>query len=148
MKYSSTKVIDLGSCAFRQPLATSHCKRLHGYRLSAKFWFEADKLDHLNWVVNFGGLKELKAELEMFFDHTTCIDREDPLLHMFMGLNAAGGCDLRIMDGVGIEKFAELCLTTADTFVRKITKDRPEGICRCVQAEVWEHPQNSAIVKY
>ena len=45
MSFESTKVIDLGSCAFRQPQAESHCKFIHGYRLKAKFWFTADKLD-------------------------------------------------------------------------------------------------------
>ena len=58
--FSSTKIIELGSCAFRQPQADSHCRFLHGYRLTAKFWFEADRLDQNNWVVDFGGLKGLK----------------------------------------------------------------------------------------
>ena len=64
MSFESTKVIDLGSCAFRQPQAESHCKFIHGYRLKAKFWFTADKLDKNHWVVDFGGLKELKKLLE------------------------------------------------------------------------------------
>ena len=60
MEYQSTKIIELGSCAFRQWRADSHCKFIHGYRLVAKFWFECEKLDERNWVVDFGGLKELK----------------------------------------------------------------------------------------
>ena len=78
MSFESTKVIDLGSCAFRQPQAESHCKFIHGYRLKAKFWFTADKLDKNHWVVDFGGLKELKKLLENQFDHTTCIAFDDP----------------------------------------------------------------------
>lgn len=139
--FKSTKVIELGSCAFRQPTATSHCKYLHGYRLTAKFWFEADSLDQNNWVVDFGGLKDLKKILHRQFDHTTCISRLDPKLDEFKRLEQAGVCDLRIMDGVGIEKFAEWCWQVANEHVVKIT----DGRCRCIKAEVFEHENNSAI---
>jgi 6-pyruvoyltetrahydropterin/6-carboxytetrahydropterin synthase len=139
--FKSTKIIELGSCAFRQPTATSHCRFLHGYRLTAKFWFEADSLDQNNWVVDFGGLKDLKTILQDQFDHTTCISRVDPKLDEFKRLEQAGVCDLRIMDGVGIEKFAEWCWSVANTHVEKITDNR----CRCVKVEVFEHENNSAI---
>jgi 6-pyruvoyltetrahydropterin/6-carboxytetrahydropterin synthase len=139
--FKSTKVIELGSCAFRQPTAKSHCRFLHGYRLTAKFWFEADQLDENNWVVDFGSLKELKTILQDQFDHTTCISRLDPKLDEFKRLQQAGVCDLRIMDGVGIEKFAEWCFATANDHVQDITNSR----CRCVKTEVFEHEQNSAI---
>lgn len=139
--FKSTKVIELGSCAFRQPTATSHCRFLHGYRLTAKFWFEADALDQNNWVVDFGGLKDLKKILQDQFDHTTCVSKEDPKLMLFKQMNDTGLCDLRIMDGVGIEKFAEWCWSAANTHVEKIT----EGRCRCIKAEVFEHESNSAI---
>ena len=69
--FKSTKIIELGSCAFRQPQAKAHCQFLHGYRLTAKFWFEANELDENNWVVDFGALKGLKQLLEKQFDHTT-----------------------------------------------------------------------------
>lgn len=139
--FKSTKVIELGSCAFRQPTATSHCKYLHGYRLTAKFWFEANSLDQNNWVVDFGGLKDLKKILQDQFDHTTCVSKEDPKLMLFKQMNDTGLCDLRIMDGVGIEKFAEWCWQVANKHVVKIT----DGRCRCIKAEVFEHENNSAI---
>lgn len=141
MSFTSTKIIELGSCAFRQPTADSHCRFVHGYRLIAKFWFRAKELDHNNWVVDFGGLKGLKKLLEDQFDHTTCIARTDPKLELFKKMRDAGVCDLRIMDGVGIEKFAEWCHGTADKFVRDATNMR----CRCVAVEVFEHEKNSAI---
>lgn len=139
--FSSTKIIELGSCAFRQPQAKSHCRYLHGYRLTAKFWFEANELDENNWVVDFGGLKELKKLFQEQFDHTTCISRTDPKLDVFKKLNEAGVCDLRVMDGVGIEKFAEWCHAAADNFVGVLTNLR----CRCTKVEVFEHENNSAI---
>lgn len=138
----STKIIELGSCAFRQPKATSHCRFIHGYRLTAKFWFAANELDENNWVVDFGSLKELKKLLQQQFDHTTCIARTDPKLDEFKRLDQAGVCDLRIMsDGVGIEKFAEWCHAAADNFAGVLTKMR----CRCIRVEVFEHENNSAI---
>jgi len=141
MHYSSTKTIPLGSCAFRQPYATSHCKYIHGYRLQAKFWFACEKLDQNNWVVDFGSLKPLKTILEQQFDHTTVIWTQDPELQTFIDLNKKGIIDLRIMkDGVGIEKFAEYCFNKADEFVRNFTSNR----CWVEKVEVWEHEQNSA----
>ena len=137
----STKIIELGSCAFRQPKATSHCRFLHGYQLTAKFWFVANELDENNWVVDFGSLKELKKLLQQQFDHTTCIARTDPKLDEFKRLEQAGVCDLRVMDGVGIEKFAEWCHGAADNFAGVLTNLR----CRCVRVEVFEHENNSAI---
>ena len=139
--YRSTKKIELGSCAFRQPTAESHCRFIHGYRLTGKFWFEATHLDRNNWVVDFGGLKELKQTLREWYDHTTCISKTDPKLDEFKRLRDAGVCDLRLMDGVGIEKFAEHCFTVANDVVQRIT----EGRCKCIKVEVFEHEDNSAI---
>lgn len=141
--YQSTKIIELGSCAFRQWKADhSHCHYIHGYRLVAKFWFSAKELDNKNWVVDFGGLKELKNILEAQFDHTFCVAADDPLLADFKALAAKGACDLRVMpEGVGIEKTAEWCFKQADAFVRKLTNNR----CWLDKVEVWEHEKNSAI---
>ena len=141
-KFSSTKVIPLGSCAFRQPFAQSHCRFIHGYRLQAKFWFGCNELDVNNWVVDFGGLKELKTTLETVFDHTTIVWREDPELALFKMLGEKGVIDLRIFnDGVGIEMFARFCLNQANELVTKMTNGR----CNCIKVEVWEHENNSAI---
>ena len=145
MKFSSTKIIELGSCAFRQWKADSHCKFIHGYRLIGKFWFECNTLDEKNWVVDFGGLKQLKQVFEKQFDHTLCISADDPQLELFKHLHSTGACDLRIMHkGVGIERTAELCFELADSHVRGITNNR----CWVSKVEVWEHDKNSAIVSY
>lgn len=149
--FISTKVITLGSCAFRQwgaatnrPNAgnnSSRCSKVHGYNLKAKFWFACNSLDDKNWVVDFGGLKPLKGILEEQFDHTLCIAKDDPLLEIFVELDKKGGCDLRIMDAVGIEKTAEWCFNTASNYITTQTGGR----CWCDKVEVWEHEGNSAI---
>jgi 6-pyruvoyltetrahydropterin/6-carboxytetrahydropterin synthase len=145
MKYESTKIIELGSCAFRQWRAESHCRFIHGYRLVAKFWFECERLDERNWVVDFGGLKGLKNILESQFDHTLCVAFDDPHMREFKNLHDKGVVDLRVMqNGVGIEKTAEWCLIESDKFIREITNNR----CWVKKVEVWEHEKNSAIVSH
>ena len=138
--YQSTKVIDLGSCAFRQPKAQSHCRSLHGYRLQSKLWFGCNVLDGNNWVVDFGSLKGLKKKFEDQFDHTTCISKDDPALNYFTDLQNEDICDLRVMDGVGIEKFAEWCFNVGNNYIKKMTGGR----CWIDKVEVWEHEKNSA----
>ena len=143
MKFTSTKIIELGSCALRQPKANhSHCRFLHGYRLTAKFWFAANNLDENHWVVDFGNLFHLKKLLKHQFDHTTCIAADDPALPIFEELQKADACDLRVMsNGTGIERVAEFCFKVADEFI----KDQSEGGCWLDKVEVFEHENNSAI---
>jgi len=138
--YQSTKIIELGSCAFRQPKAQSHCRHLHGYRLLSKIWFACNKLDENNWVMDFGGLKQLKIELENVFDHTLVISSNDPCLELFYQLEKNDAARVIIMDGVGIEKFAEKVYDISDKFVRNATENR----VWVEQVEVWEHEKNSA----
>lgn len=141
-RFLSTKVIPLGSCAFRQPFAESHCKFLHGYRLQAKFWFACDHLDKNNWAVDFGSLKKLKEDLEKAFDHKTAIWRKDPELKTFEELESKGIIELSIFEeGVGIERFAEYCFDHANFVIQAMTNSR----CWCERVEVWEHEGNSAI---
>jgi 6-pyruvoyltetrahydropterin/6-carboxytetrahydropterin synthase len=110
--------------------------------LTAKFWFEANELDENNWVVDFGGLKKLKSKMEDMFDHTTVISRDDPALPLFEDLAKKDIVVLNVMEnGVGIERFAEWCWSTANDHVQEITNGR----CRCVKVEVFEHEKNSAI---
>lgn len=146
MKYLSTKHyghnIGLSAC-FRQPNAHSHCKFLHGYALAFKFTFGCSQLDSRNWVVDFGGLKPLKAWLENSFDHKVVLDVEDPLMQHFDNLAAAGLCELTIMNGVGVEKFAEHAFKFADNLVKEMTDNR----CWVEEVECAEHGANSAIVR-
>lgn len=143
-KYYSTKTYghSIGlSAVFRQPLAHSHCKFLHGYSLQFKFVFGCEELDERNWVVDFGGLKPLKAWLEDSFDHKVVVDNNDPLLYNLKELESVGLAELTLFDGVGVEKFAEHAQRFADQLVREMTNNR----CYCVSAECAEHGSNSAI---
>lgn len=143
--YYSTKHYDhsIGlSAVFRQPNADhSHCNLLHGYSLAFKFTFGCKDLDNKNWAVDFGGLKPLKSWLEDNFDHKLVVDRADPHLADLLELQKKGLAEIRVMTGVGAEKFAEHSFNFADRLVREMTDDR----CFCVKSEVAEHGSNSAI---
>ena len=144
-KYFSTKTYghEEGlSCAFRQPLALhSHCSLLHGYALSFSFKFGCDMLDDKNWVVDFGGLKELKTWLKDNFDHKITVCKDDPEIERILKLQDEGLAEVVVMNGVGCEKFAEHAFHFANDLVRKQTGGR----CFAVSCEVREHGANSAI---
>lgn len=142
VKQISTKVIPLGSTAFRQWRAKSHCRLLHGYRLTAKIYFYAENLDETNWIFDFGNCKEIKTILENQFDHTTCVAADDPELDMFKLMDDKDMIDLRIMEnGVSIEKNSEWIFNTVNDYVKNKTNNRVSVI----KVEVWEHEGNSAI---
>lgn len=132
----------MGSTAFRQWRADSHCKLIHGYRLQCKLWFTADHLDDKNWIYDFGGCKEIKKLLEKQYDHTTVVAADDPELDTFKLMSEKGMIDLRIAEkGVGIERTAEWVYETTNKFVTEQTNNR----VRVIKVEVWEHEGNSAI---
>ena len=95
------------SCAFRQWKATSHCNLIHGYALGFEVTFESTELDERNWVIDFGDLGKLKDFLKETFDHTTVVAEDDPMLNTFTELSNKGLLDLRVMENVGCEMFAE-----------------------------------------
>ena len=141
MSHTSSKLIELGSTAFRQPRAESHCRYIHGYQLKAEVTFACNELDNNNWVFDFGGLKDLKHIYKTQFDHTLVIANDDPEIELLKELNVRGLAQLRIMTGgVGIERFAEWCFKTADSFVDEATNGR----VWVESVTVYEHEDNFA----
>jgi 6-pyruvoyltetrahydropterin/6-carboxytetrahydropterin synthase len=112
MIHTTEKVISGFSTTFRQWRANSHCKYLHGYALWFKLIFEGE-LNECNWVIDFAAFKELKEELKYYFDHTTVIAADDPMLETFKNLAAEQLIQLRTLDSVGCEKFAEFVYNKA-----------------------------------
>lgn len=146
MKYFSGKTYSHAtghSCAFRQWRAESHCRLIHGYALQFEFIFGGESLDDRNWVVDFGGLKELKVWLAEMFDHTYLVAADDPELEKFIEMEKSDMVDLRILeDGVGCERFAELAFKKAQEIVHGIYGDR----CWVESVTAREHEHNSAMV--
>lgn len=147
MTYRSSKTFEHAfSCAFRQFDADSHCNKMHGYALSVRLDFASDKLDHRNWVVDFGDFKELKKRLEDCFDHKTLVDGSDPDLEWYIRGQNLGVLDLVILPAIGIESFARYIFEMTAAWLREVyvpsAHDRT-GV-RLVKVEVWEHTANSA----
>jgi 6-pyruvoyltetrahydropterin/6-carboxytetrahydropterin synthase len=142
MTFTSNKVFNLGSAAFRQWRAThSHCQYIHGYNLTANITFEADHLDERNWCADFGGLKDLKVMLQHTFDHKLVIAGDDPQLELFKTLDTVGVAQVVILQGgVGCERFAEYVLKTADNFIDEATDSR----VRVKSVQINEHDSNFA----
>ncbi len=142
MKFTSNKVIELGSAAFRQWKSThSHCQYIHGYRLTADITFETNELDDKGWVADFGGLKDLKKELENTFDHKLVVAANDPHLDLLKMLDETGVAQVVVLqDGVGCERFAAYVLDKADSFIDKAT----EGRVRVKSVQINEHEKNFA----
>ena len=138
--YTSSKGL---SCCFRQFKAESHCKYLHGYSLGIAVEFQAKELDDKNWVVDFGGLKNLEKEFKQYFDHKTLVDKNDPHIAWFkMGENLGILKLIILEEGVGCEMFAYK--------IYKITKEwleksKFQGRCDITKIEVKEHDSNSVI---
>lgn len=128
------------SCAFRQWKADSHCNLIHGYALQFELTFGSTKLDDKNWVVDFGGLKELKEWLKYMFDHTYLIATDDPHFDTFMDLADKNLIDIREVEAVGCERFAELTFDKASSIIADKYGDR----CWVESVTVREHEANSA----
>ncbi len=145
MTYVSTKTynheIGLSAC-FRQWKADSHCKFLHGYALAIRLEFEADELDHRNFVVDFGSLKGFKGWLENTFDHKLLVAEDDPKRDELIKLADLGVADIVMVGATGCEAFAQMIFECAEVWL-KDNGYAPRVRMRSV--EVCEHGANSAI---
>jgi len=144
MTYYSSKTFghDVGlSCAFRQWRADSHCHFVHGYAISVRLDFEATELDHRNWVIDFGGLKDFKEILKKTFDHKTVVAKDDPFLHWFLHGRTLGVIDLVVVERVGCEAFAELVYEMAKQWLED--QGHADRV-KVVNVTIAEHGANSA----
>lgn len=140
MRYRSTKLFTNLPCAHRLHSHPGHCKFVHGYSRSFKFYFEAHELDEHHFVVDFSALKELRAWLEDMFDHTLLIGESDPELAFFREMESRGLCKLRVVPSVTMEGTAKLVFAYADELIRRLTRGR----AYVAKIEVHENDKNSA----
>jgi 6-pyruvoyltetrahydropterin/6-carboxytetrahydropterin synthase len=129
------------SCCFRQHKADSHCSLLHGYALSFKFTFRAE-LDDRTWVVDFGGLKELRMLLKHHFDHTLCVAEDDPMKDELCSLQGLGVANVLVLPAVGCEMFARYACKLCEQVFKEKGWGRRVSI---MSVECAEHGANSAI---
>ena len=128
------------SAAFRQWRADSHCRFMHGYSLEFEFIFGASELDENNWVVDFGGLKELEVWLRNNFDHKTLVAEDDPMLTEFELMHQNGVIDMVCVRGTGCEMFAKMAMEYSSDLINSIYGSR----CWVESVTVREHGANSA----
>lgn len=148
-KFRSKKLFDGYSSCFRQWKAEdTHCKFLHGYAISFEVEFEGE-LDERNWVFDFGGMKRAKNKIQGFapkdyfdwlLDHTVIISNDDPYKEDFILLNSKGIIQLRVLEFVGCERFAEHLFIEINKFLEVETEGRVEAI----KVTVFENQKNSA----
>ena len=140
-KFRSTKLLAGYPCTHRQWKAESHCRFVHGYSRSFYFEFESDELTEEMWVMDFGGLKEVKAWLADMFDHTFLSAEDDPYLETFKKLDQDGVIQLRTLPNAGMEGTAEFVYHK----VSEIIKQNTNGRVKIVKVEVRENEKNSAM---
>ena len=128
-------------CTHRQWNASSDCRFVHGYSRSFYFEFSCKERSKEGWVVDFGGLKEIKLWLEHWFDHTFLIAEDDPFLDVFQDLADKELVQLRILPGVCMESTAEFVYQHVNPMIRKSTGGR----AWISKLEVCENEKNSAI---
>lgn len=123
-------------CCHRQWRDNGHCRFLHGYDRFIQIEWEGER-DYRGWVVDFGGLKELKDALERQYDHTTLISPDDPELPAFKELDKSGTLDLRVCDPtmegmtLWVKDLVDVCTPTTSAKVTRI--------------ECWENEKNAAV---
>jgi 6-pyruvoyltetrahydropterin/6-carboxytetrahydropterin synthase len=139
--FRSTKRFTGFSCCHRQPAHAGHCKYLHGYSRAFYFVFECTELEpETQFVMEFGGLKKVKAWLEHMFDHTCLINEDDPELQLFQEMDKNGLIQLRVLPNVSMEASAKLVAE----HVQKMLDDQEGGRVSIHAVECRENEKNSA----
>lgn len=145
-KYTSTKeFVDAFPCAYRQWRADSHCNMNHGYAFSMKFYFGCNDLDARNWCADYGGLKDLKSQLEDWFDHTTLVAEDDPQLEFYKEMERRKLCKLTILPRVGCESLADMLYKYVNGYFIPVHWGEGESArLWCYRVEVRETQANMA----
>lgn len=156
MPYQITKTYghELGlSACFRQWRADSHCRYIHGYALAFAITFEADTLDARRWVIDYGGMAELKQRIKDTFDHKLLVAADDPGLRTLEQLAELGLANVIVWPDVGCESFAAIVFSMAREWLARYLADEPSVAwdtmprvprVRVVSVTCSEHGANSA----
>ena len=145
-KYTSTKeYVDAFPVAYRQWKADSHCNLIHGYSFSMKFWFGTNSLDVRNWSMDYGGLRELKSQLQDWFDHRLLVAEDDPHLDLFRQLETNKVAKLTVLPRLGCEALADLLYRYVNGYYVPVVLGPGEAErLWCYRVEVRETQSNMA----
>lgn len=83
MAYRICKSIELesGHLLSKHP---GNCKFPHGHTRSVEMVFRADSLDASDMVLDFKAVKQMMGEFLQQFDHSLCMNTEDPNYRTFL----------------------------------------------------------------
>lgn len=138
--FISTKRFTGFPCTHRQWRSSSHCQFIHGYSREFYFEFAASALTAEGWVVNFGGLQEIRRWLCHMFDHTFLAAADDPYLDQFRSLDENGVIQLRILPNPGMEGTAKFVYEQTSKILDRLCNKR----AWITKVEVRENENNSA----
>lgn len=138
--FMSTKRFSGFPCTHRQWKSASHCHFIHGYSREFYFEFSASELTPEGWVVDFGGLEDIKKWLQSFFDHTFLAAADDPALDTFKQMDKQGLIQLRILPNPSMEGSAEFVYQEVSKIIHKLYGKR----AWITKVEVRENENNSA----
>lgn len=124
--------------------APTHCALIHGYARSVELTFACEELKE-GWVLDLGGLKELRKALEEAWDHKTLIASDDPLLADIQALAEKGALAVTVMDvtrghGPGLEESCRFVADLAAPIVERLAGAR----VWIEKVEIWEKSDNRA----
>jgi len=108
-----------------------HCKLIHGHNWTFEITFIAEVRDENGFVIDFGKLAGLKAQLDKIFDHTFLLNQADPLTDVFRRFTSENDLNnLRIVDDCSCEGIAALVWAISEKFVRdeELGRVRVKGV--------------------
>lgn len=89
MKYQCVRILKFDA-GHRVVKHESKCRTLHGHEYKAHIYAEADQLDNLGRVIDFGKIKELVGTwIDENWDHNMILFNEDPDLEKLQSCDGA-----------------------------------------------------------
>lgn len=146
-RYTSTKEYhDAFPVAYRQWRDHGgNCSTIHGYAFTIKFYFGSNDLDVRRWVVSYGGLRELKQQLEAQFDHNLLVAEDDPHLDWYKEAERRGIAHLTILPNLGCEALADMLYKYVNgVYIPEAFGEFDAQRVWCYQVEVRETQANVA----
>ena len=111
--------------------------------MSFHFEFETEDLDARDWVMDFGGLRPLKAKLEEWFDHTLLVAKDDPEKELLVSLGKKGIAKIVEVDQTSCEGIAAFLYEYINTIFLKEYGEQHR--IWCSKVEVREKESNMAM---
>ena len=125
--------------AHRQHLHDGHCQLIHGHNWGITFTFGCHSPDANGFVVDFGGLKFLRAWLAQHLDHACVFNHDDPLRETLVAA-APGAWKVYLVPSCSCEGLARHLHDVLNPLVREATAGR----AFLTAIEVTEDAKNSA----